>query len=610
MCGIYGLISSFSIDANLIKKKVEKISYRGPDDSGFFYDYSDNVNISLGHRRLKIIDYSNLNQQPLSSKCKNYTIIYNGEIFNYKSIKKELEQDYTFKTLGDTEVLLYSYIKWGNDCLKKIRGMFSFAIYDKINRQIFFARDSLGKKPFYYKFKNNNFEFCSEAGPLKEDFSNTIDPEGLNHYLSYGYIPDEYSLFENIKKLPMSSYGIYDFINDKIQIKKYSCFPILKKKNYSYNQSYLEEKIWSLFKNAVSKRLENSDSGVGIFLSGGLDSSLIVAAAEELNHKNNRTYSFTFEDVDYSEEEYSSYIANYYKTVHTNIKISKFKNEDISDILTKMSEPIADSSLIPFYLLSKNSVKFDKVILSGDGGDELFGGYDYYKKLTRTKNLLSFVPDSFLSKFSNLSKLLQPGTKGRNFINSLSHGKLNQSIISTSYFDQNLRKEIFNKDYLNTSSEKFRSPEDLRIVNSYDDLINKISNKDLEYTLSNSHLVKVDRASMLNSQEIRSPFLDEDLINFADNQIPSSLKVSFFSTRILQKKIGRNKLPSNFNFNRKQGFSIPLSNVINNEISNYLMACLDKNIFNFNFLEKMIKRKEKNYSRLYALYAFAKSIEA
>jgi asparagine synthase (glutamine-hydrolysing) len=294
MCAIYGLISDKEFNIKKLEKKIDQIEYRGPDGKNFFFLHKYKKNIYLSHRRLKIIDFSIANSQPFISSDLNYILVFNGEIYNFHAIKKILQKKYKFITDGDTEVLLYSFIEWGFKCLDFLDGMFSFLILSKKEGKIFFARDRFGKKPLYYTNTNNTFEFCSEIGPLINNQSILL--EGVNQYFAYGYVPREQTVYRNIKKLLPAHYGLYDIKNNNLVIKKYWDFP-KNQINDRLTKLDIEENIWNLLKQAVHKRIYNSDASVGIFLSGGLDSSLIVAAAHENNFKNVLTFSLNFKNA-------------------------------------------------------------------------------------------------------------------------------------------------------------------------------------------------------------------------------------------------------------------------------------------------------------------------
>jgi asparagine synthase (glutamine-hydrolysing) len=607
MCAIYGLISDKEFNIKKLEKKIDQIEYRGPDGKNFFFLHKYKKNIYLSHRRLKIIDFSIANSQPFISSDLNYILVFNGEIYNFHAIKKILQKKYKFITDGDTEVLLYSFIEWGFKCLDFLDGMFSFLILSKKEGKIFFARDRFGKKPLYYTNTNNTFEFCSEIGPLINNQSILL--EGVNQYFAYGYVPREQTVYRNIKKLLPAHYGLYDIKNNNLVIKKYWDFP-KNQINDRLTKLDIEENIWNLLKQAVHKRIYNSDASVGIFLSGGLDSSLIVAAAHENNFKNVLTFSLNFKNDKNTEKKFSKEISSFFKTSHHEIEIEDICFEEVNSILEKIKEPIADPSLIPFYLISKYSSRFIKVALTGDGGDEVFAGYDYYKRLMILNKFKDIYPN-FLNNFlKSISNIFPAGIIGKNFFNSFSYGISNVTMINSSFFDHNLRAQLFSKDVLTLLGQNLFQPELERLTtnNSNQNILENILRLDFKNNLSECFLTKVDRASMMNSLEIRNPYLDLELVEYCFKFLVPSLKANSFNTRIIQKIIAKKKLPTNFFLNRKKGFVLPIEKIVGDSMIDFIKTKLvTSNIFNKNFVLNILDNKKRNLLRIYSLYCYFKS---
>ncbi len=550
MCGINGF--NFS-DEKIIKKMNKSIGHRGPDGEGIFV----NGKISLGHRRLAIIDISQDGRQPL--KYKELQIIFNGEIYNYLELKKKLEQKgYTFKTKTDTEVITAAYLEWGEKCVEKFNGMWAFVIYDPHQNILFCSRDRLGVKPFYYYWQNNKFIFSSEIKgilehrDLKINLPKNINQEALELYFSLGYIPAPQSIFKNIVKLPAGHNLIFNLKNNNLKIKQYYFLPKMAE-NKNKNELIAEGK--KILREAVKIRMR-SDVPVGSFLSGGLDSSAVTATmANFTDLKKIHTFSVGFKGFNgkYDESHYINLVQKYLKTNHHHFY---FQEKDFQALISQYAfsydEPFADYSGFPTHFISKQAEKKVKVSLSGDGGDEIFGGYTTHI-LGRQMDLIYKIP-AWLRKI--LILILNIPARWHQKIKMLKQG-LETAEYSPNefYIRATLGRGFKSKSFQNFTRQKLTKAgeysngsltESLRI---YDLLGN---------TLQDNFLVKVDRASMTYGLEVRSPFLDYRFIEFAQ-KIPSKWKTSFTGkSKILMREIIKDILPAEIVWRGKAGFTPPI----------------------------------------------------
>ena len=609
MCGLTGFfLSNKSIDRNIIIQNLNQMTstliHRGPDSKSIWINNQNNL--GLGHTRLSIRDLSVKGNQPMMSQNKRYIIVYNGELYFTQKLKEEIiKNKIDLKSSSDTELLLEYFSLFGLEkTLKDINGIFSFVIYDNLKQKLFLARDRFGVKPLYWGKINNNFVFSSELKAIKvfNDFSNTLDIESINYFITYGYIPAPLTIYKYIKKLePGELIEVDEYLNIK-KIKYYdSNMLCLSKKNrlsFEENNEILEKKISEIVKEQMV-----SDVSIGSFLSSGIDSSLITAFMAFHSKKKINTYTVGFKNKKFDESENAKKIANFLNTSHTTIELT---DNDINNYFENISnyydEPFADSSQIPTLLISELSKKNTKVILSGDGGDEIFGGYNRYNDtINRLRPNLINTPKEFVKEIIAKNFLLLP-TKIQNMI-GLIFSKKNLSEKIGLY--KKLNNEInINKIYYYTMStitkddeiinEKYylENVHDYRINKSCDNDYEKLMITDLNNYLPNDVLTKVDRASMAFSQEVRVPFLDHNLIEFAWT-IPLEFKIKKHNKLIL-KKILEKKIPKSMINNKKKGFGIPIDDIFRNKI------------FKFNkffFEEDMIKKNQfLNYDKVNDVY--------
>lgn len=585
MCGIAGIIAPNARNySSEIRKMTRALAHRGPDAE--HHEFFENA--ALGHRRLSIIDLSENGKQPMFSAGKNECIVLNGEIYGYQNIKTKYSS-YPFKGNSDTEVILAMYQEKQEKLLAELPGMFAFAVWDEKQQQLFCARDRFGEKPLYYALgKNGEFIFASEIKAILA--SNLITPEvnteALSHYLQYGYVSTYHSIYTNIFSLPPAHFLTYK--NREIKTHRYYSIP---KKDRSISLSEAKEEFTHLLRKSVQKQIV-ADVEVGSFLSGGLDSSSIVALVSEFLPRQT-TISFGYDHAE-SELKYAREIAEKYGTHHLEIREEK---KDLAQMLQKISpfldEPFADRSCVPQYEICRKAKENLTVVLSGDAGDELFGGYHFYRTESQLRNHFSY--SNIAAKF---------GLKMyRNFreISFISQKNLQYSSILD--FHQNSVRNIF------TSEER----KALGVVDNYcqpysfsaqPDSLNDIMRTDLEKYVPGNMMVKSDRMAMAHSLEVRTPFLDVDFAEFCI-QLPEQLKINNHHDKIILRESMGSFWTENIRNRSKQGFGMSvkdwflqenlqnLSDILLKDPQQKIFSCID-----FRAAQRFMDKGEKQWSLL------------
>ena len=542
MCGIVGVYGLS--DKYLIKRMCDKMVHRGPDEHGYYIDDY----VSLGMRRLSIIDLFT-GKQPIFNEDGSIVVIFNGEIYNFKEIKLELERKgHRFYTNTDTEVIVHAYEEFGYDCLKKFNGMFSIAIWDTNKKELFIARDRIGIKPLYYAIIDGNFIFASEIKCIMEyEFEKTIDKVALADYFALRYIPAPRTIFNEVKKLEP---GHYMVIKDGMIMKKK--YWDLEYKPKEGCEDYFAEKVLELSKESIRRRLM-SDVPLGAFLSGGIDSSFIVALMSEFMDEPVKTFSVGFEDEEHDETPYAKIIAEHFSTDHYELSIDINDLSFLPTIIYHLDEPLADPAAIPTYLVSKLARKKVKVVLTGEGGDEAFGGYSKYLHEQKTFKIFSCLPDTIRRLCERLGKTLE--------CRKCRVGLYLLFIASKSNQEESYYFRLKNVDWgscwlMNECLEEVRE----LVHKCFDNTKDYISNMlyyDIKYWLPDDLLMKVDKMTMATSLEARVPYLDHNVLQFAYN-IPSKVKLGKSGKYILR-KAARKVLPRKIIYRKKHGFDVPVS---------------------------------------------------
>lgn len=611
MCAIVGEISFKNLNnVYWIDNAISSLKHRGPDGHGKWI--SENKKVVFGHTRLSIIDLSKNGHQPMVTDCQDYVITFNGEIYNYKKLEKKIiAKGIKLKTNSDTEILLNCYKIWDLDCLNMFEGMFAFSIYDKKKNIVVFARDKSGQKPLYLSKNNFSLSFSSELkGLLKNpNIERKLSHKSFAEFLHQGYVSGKKSLLRDVFKLKAGQYLIYNLSKGDIVYKNFFELPLQSKSNnFSKDTDNLFEKFNSLLGNSVKEQI-HADVPVGILLSGGLDSSIITALASNNSKKIN---TFTFVNDISNEDDFelknSRIVSNFFSTNHTEIHYPKVKAKIIDEIAVFIDDPVMDSSIIPTYLITKEIKKHCTVALGGDGGDELFGGYDHYSRLINLAQIKNFLPKNLSKLISNLFYLYLPiGFRGRNWLNLLSKNLSKDFLDFAIYFDKSTYYKMINKNFI-SFFKNLQLSERTSIIN--DDLIYKSCSQDFNNFLIDDILVKTDRSSMANSLELRSPFLNSNVINFAFGEVHSSLKANSFNKKIFLKKFALNILPKNFELNKKRGFSIPINRYFEKKdwkdmAKNILLD--NQSLFNSKFVSNLIDKSffnHNNSERIFGLIIF------
>jgi len=601
LCGIVGFYSKEKNKEEIIKKMADRIKHRGPDGEGYYTDEQ----VALGQRRLSIIDIEG-GIQPMYTDDKKLLVVFNGEIYNYLELKEELK-DYEFKTKCDTEVLLHGYRKWGEELPKKLRGMFAFAIWDIENKTLFCARDHFGIKPFYY-YKTDNIEdgiaFGSEIKSFLEypKFNKKVNKKLIGPYLSFSFTPTNETLFEGVYRLlPGTSLTIK---NDQMEIKTYYD---LKFEEKPYDFEELVNKIGETMEDSVKHHMI-ADVEVGSFLSSGVDSSYLVTLARP-----DKTYTVGYDNEKYSEIEKAKELTDALGINNVSKKITKEEwLEAIPTFIYHMDEPSSDPSAISLYFVSKIASKEVKVVLSGEGSDEFFGGYNYYREEV-DMNFYNKIP-YFIRHFLSVCFERLPEFRGRNFIVRRGKKLEDEYVGVNKIFSERERKKVLtiedtikNKDITKPFFENSKTGSNLV----------KMQNVDIRNWMLNDILLKCDRMTMANSIEGRTPFTDKEVFNLA-RTIPVEHKVTKENTKVALREAAKRKVPNEVYKKKKLGFPVPIRDWMRedkfyNEIKRAFSQDFVKEFFNqkyiLNLLEEHKNNKKDNYKKVWILYSFIKWYE-
>jgi len=619
MCGINGFLSSKNYNeldfVSFLNDSTNKIGHRGPDAFGSWYDSKSGI--YLGHRRLSILDISLSGAQPMISHNGRFVICFNGEIYNHEDLRIELSNNYKldWKGSSDTETIINCFEKWGVEkSLKKISGMFAFALWDKSNNQLILARDRFGEKPLYYGWQENTFFFSSELKSIKSNplFNAQINRHSIPLYLKYAYIPYPYSIYKDIYKLEPGSF-LKVSLESKNCIKSYfwSSLETIKKcveNPYIKSKENAIEELEIILSKAIEKQMI-SDVPLGAFLSGGIDSSTVVAIMQHFSKNPIQTFSIGFGKKDYNEAHHAKKVAEYLGTNHTELYVTE---KDALNVIPKLptlyDEPFADSSQIPTYLLSKLAGEKVKVSLSGDAGDELFGGYNRYLLANRLWKIISKIPLSLRLFLSKLTLLIKPNsynlifnflTFGRGIFNQSNIGdKIHKSmnIITTkSYLDLYDQLVSF---WPNSSNIVIGNHESISLKNNITDQISgldpisQMMAIDLIKYLPDDILCKVDRAAMGVSLETRVPFLDHSVMEFAWS-LPLNYKIQKNISKWVLREVLYKYVPKKLIDRPKMGFAVPLDSWLRGELREWAENLLDESrLLNEGFFDpKPIRKK-------------------
>lgn len=624
MCGINGLIDKTKMSkdkmSSVLNAMNNLIIHRGPDEDGVFAEQNDKYTVGMAMRRLSIIDLSS-GKQPIFSEDKQIVIVFNGEIYNYKTIKSRLvSEGVTFNTTSDTEVILKAYEKYGVESFQWLDGMYGFSIYDKKINKLFIARDFFGEKPLYYTQNDNQFLWASELKSIIKtiDYKPNISKKGLNLYFRLTYIPAPHTIYEGIHKLEANHYLEYDFESFQYSIHKINHEPAPKTADISFEDAKVKTK--ELVYNSVDSR-SIADVGLGTFLSGGVDSSIVSLCLSQATDKKIDTFSIGFKKASYDETDKSRVVAKMLDSNHHEFIIDEDDlKHNIHEILVNFDEPFSDTAALPTHLLSEKTREHVTVALTGDGGDEVFGGYNKYYIGKMNKRYTSVVPKALhktIAKLSNKYLINKDDTRGKRFqinklLNAINYegdfywdiislantSKLLSEIMQDDYYDSDLFQEY--KQVL--GKQKIESLTDFRLV-------------DKILSLEGGMLAKVDRTSMLTSLECRAPFLNKSIWEFT-NTLPESYLMKGWNKKYILKEAFRDQFPQDFLEKGKSGFGSPtgdwLRQSLRQELESYIEPEMLKKqgIFKVDVITKLVQdhldSKKDSTFRVWSYYCFQK----
>lgn len=577
MCGIAGFVDYWDERSDhsrergrLLKTMCDVIRHRGPDDEGFLLKSG----VALGMRRLSIIDLAG-GHQPISGEDGTVTIVFNGEIYNFQELRPALEsRGHTFKTNSDTEAIVHAYEEYGPSCANHLRGMFAFAIWDDKTRALYMARDRVGKKPLYYTVTpGGTLVFGSEIKSILEhpDITTEINLEALDAYFTLGYVPDPLTMFRDIHKLPPGHN--LTFVNGCVRTEQYWDFnfePAESRKPEDYT-----DELRALLNESVRLRLI-SDVPLGAFLSGGIDSSTVVALMTQHMNQPVKTFSIGFHEDSYNELKYARLTAKKLGTDHHEFFVTPQICEVIDELVYHFDEPFADPSAIPTFMVSKLARDHVTVALSGDGGDELFAGYTHYV-VQENRRAFSGLPKALRQGVMRpLSYRLPHGAWGRNYLHNISLDPIDRYLDSLSYFTELNKNALYTSDFQNALGTTDR------VARSFREYANRVKTNEpldqLLYIDSKTYLpgdilTKVDRMSMATSLEVRVPLLDHKLIEFV-TKIPARLKLAGSETKQLLRRVAKDLIPAEILDRPKQGFGIPLQEWVNQQLRDQIRETL------------------------------------
>ncbi len=611
MCGIVGMASQRpSENRDLLGAMCRTLRHRGPDDEGLWW--SADGRVGFAQRRLAIIDLSPLGHQPMSDAGGGLHVTFNGEIYNFQDLRSDLEsRGHSFQSASDTEVLLKGYREWGSGLLPRLNGMFAFALFDEGRRRVLLARDRAGEKPLFYRVDGMRLSFASE---LKALFADSAAPRALDHdalefFLTYGYVPAPRCILRGYLKLEPGHSLLFDLESGQLTKERYWTLPEPAADGAARHPEELSRTLETLLEDAVRRQLV-ADVPVGVLLSGGVDSSLITAMAARASSHRVKTFNVSFPGSGgFDEAPYARLVARHFGTEHREMTAEPASVELLPALARQYDEPIADSSMVPTFLVSRLIRQEATVALGGDGGDELFGGYPHYAWIQRQERVRRFIPSPIRALIGRAaSRLLPVGLRGRNYILGFS-ADLPRSIAHVNvFFDSVARRRLL----------RTPPPVDPELAESFKaglcsaarSPLQNATRVDFATYLPDDILVKVDRASMLSSLEVRAPFLDHRIVEFAFSQVPDALRATASELKKLPKLLARRVLPADLDLRRKQGFSIPLAEWLKGDWGRFVEATLsdaDPVLFDRGQVARLVggqRRGLSNTHRLFALTMF------
>ncbi len=574
MCGICGFNWN---DEELVRSMALTMRHRGPDQEGVFCCEQ----MSLAHRRLSIIDLSTNGQQPMFNEDGSVCLVYNGEIYNFQELRRDLEQKgHRFSSQSDSEVIIHAYEEYGIDSVSRLRGMFAYALWDQTEKRLLLVRDRIGIKPLYYTFRDGRLLFASEIKAILEDpgVERRVNYQALYDYLGFEFVAAPQTMFADIYKLPAGHLLLYQ--DGEVKVEQYWDLRFHPGKNtLSFAEAVEEEK--TLLDEAVRSHLV-SDVPLGVFLSGGLDSSCIVALMRRHISGPLRTFTIGYEDKTFSELDYAEIVARHCETEHHVLMLDSLKPEYVETTLYHLDEPMTDLSTVPLYLLCKQAREYVTVCLSGEGADESFAGYDRFKA-SRINRWFRLIPPVLRKQvIGRLMAMLpdQPQKKGavnmlKRFVEGANLDPAGQHLRWQYFLNTTLEQKLFAPGFRSSiTMDPFRQVREYSGRCDAGDQVNREIYLDMRFMMSDSVLMKVDRMSMASSLEIRVPLLDHVLVEFLAS-LPGDWKLNGMTTKYVFRKALEELLPEKVVYRGKQGYSLPVKHLLRGELKGYMIELLN-----------------------------------
>lgn len=624
MCGINGILLKNNSNKTFIEKQLQsmnnQIIHRGPDAMGFYVASKENNTIGMAMRRLSIIDLHSGNQ-PMYSDDKSIVIVFNGEIYNFKELRSDLAKTgIIFRTNSDTEVILKLYESYGEDSFKLLDGMFGFSIHDNNKNKIIVARDYFGEKPIYYKHDESGFYWASELKSIinTQSIKPALSKIGLNLFFRLTYIPAPFTIYDDIYKLEANKFMVYDLNHNKIEIKDIHTKTNHLKSDMSFNDASKKVKDM-VFKSVESRSI--SDVPLGTFLSGGVDSSIVSLCLASIKEKKIDTFSIGFEKTAYNETDKSQIVAKLINSNHHEFVINENDmRENVDFILNNFDEPFADSSSLPTYLVSNKTKTHVKVALTGDGGDEVFGGYNKYYIGKLNNRYTKVVPEILHQQINKFTKPLlnrKEDNRGLKYKIDKLLKAINYEdsyywdIISLGFSDNDLNV-FFNPNFkIENIFDYYKIKSNIKYPKS----LNDFRTIDLHLSLEGDMLVKVDRTSMLNSLECRAPFLNKEIYDFTMT-LPEEYLLKKWSKKHILKEAFKSEFPDGFLDKSKQGFGVPVGDWLRHSLKNELLSYIEpkflrtQQIFNSQYITELVLNhvngKHDNAFKVWSFFCFQK----
>ena len=612
MCGFCGILrfrGNPGVDPSMIARSSATLAHRGPDDSGIFVG----GNIGLGHRRLSIIDIAG-GHQPMKRDTHGAVavIVHNGEIYNYLALRRELKAlGENFTTASDTEVVLAAYRQWGDNCVERLTGMFAFAIWDEKRQRLFLARDRMGIKPLYYYQDDACFVFASEIKAIVASsfVKGGLEPSALDSFLSIGYVPSPMTMFKGIQKV-VPGHTMSIEVNGEVKTNWYWNFDKIEQRTISFADA--EEKLDQLLREAVESRLM-SEVPLGVFLSGGLDSSAVVAIMSEVTDQRIKTFSVGYEGVDEANElSYAKKVANLFDTEHCEFVLRPYDFlVSIGELVAITEEPLVETAAIPLYEISKRAKPHATVLLSGEGSDEVFAGYGLYQRMLAMERL------GGIAKFSKLiPDSCLPGDKLKKYADWLSHSVSDRYHGTSADLTERIKRSFYSSEFLKCTQENNYLDETfLRWFGDVEgqSLLSQLLYVDSKTWLPDDLLLKADKMTMAASIELRVPFLDHKVVEFAAS-LPPHYKINNGEGKFILKKLMEKYLPKEIIYRKKMGFAVPTQKWFAGDLLGpakdivFSKRLMDTGWFQRKYLENMFDRHSKgkeDYSRrIFSLLVF------